>query len=464
LIIPDQASQGTQQPKDFRSQAITLHDALRFIQEKQSMLLHSPLIEAEALYRVQKFPRQITDNLHNSMVQIPRKLAYVLHHKAAYISPAVEAFYLRDPISLRSLQTPDKSKLIFSPEDFVMVSAKFTKVGYAQLRSQKFQSPLSWQSQCSGDSDAKYDERVEIGMKVACGFEMMLSDPQNIDNPLVREIKLLLGDLDTEQDHLPSNAEISQWANKEDDDSWLDIDFEKFEDELRGKSTKNPPRAANGFGDRSAQENLRKIVARFEDFLNDDSAGLDGAEFDTMDMDDDDSDDQTTSCESDSDGEDKGISFDEEQFSKMMREMMGMPADRADEADTQSGSKSDSINTHVGGADLQGLDGDDGNSIREVMKAMEVELADAGVFESNLEQTSNNIIPQAQSPSSELQAPNTPTMSTGQESESDEVEIDYNLAKNLLESLKSQNGAPGPGGNLLGMMGMRLPRDENDDQ
>ncbi|KAF9930045.1 hypothetical protein BGZ67_006001 [Mortierella alpina] len=41
-----------------------------------------------------------------------------------------------------------------------------------------------------------------------------------------------------------------------------------------------------------------------------------------------------------------------------------------------------------------------------------------------------------------------------------EVDVDLNLAKNLLESFKSQGGLPGPGGNLLSRLGIVLPRDE----
>lgn len=53
----------------------------------------------------------------------------------------------------------------------------------------------------------------------------------------------------------------------------------------------------------------------------------------------------------------------------------------------------------------------------------------------------------------------------GMDGESDEeVDIDFNLAKNLLESFKSQAGTAGPGGNLLGMMGIRLPRDDKDEE
>ncbi len=62
-----------------------------------------------------------------------------------------------------------------------------------------------------------------------------------------------------------------------------------------------------------------------------------------------------------------------------------------------------------------------------------------------------------------------PSQESQPEGESDDdgdggVDIDYNLAKNLLESFKSQAGAAGPAGNLLSMMGIVLPRDEDDEE
>ena len=460
LIIPDRVSRETQETNRPPSCGITLQEALRIIEEKQSMLLYSSLIEAEAFFRVQKFPRQIAENHHHSMIKIPRKLAYILNHRADYISPAVEAFYLRDPISLRPFQISDNSKLIFPPEDLVTVSVKFTKVGFAQVRSQQFPFPVPWQGQRSIENDTKSNERLEIGMKLTCGFEMMLSDPHNIDNSSVREIKLLLDDLVTGQDNLPSTAEISNWENKEDDDSWLDVDFEQLENELQGKIPKDQARKAHGFGDRGAQENLRKIVARFEDFLNDEGAGFDGAEFDAMDREDDDSSEGTTSNESDSDEEDKEISFDEEQFNQMMREMMGMPASEATNAGLRSSSADDFDDSHACGSNnVQEVE--DEISIQDVMKTMEMELAGAGVIQKISAPNLHEPMLQNQRDSSELEGSEIPKLTPACEGDTDDVDIDYNLAKNLLESFKSQHGAAGPGGNLLGLIGMRLPRDED---
>lgn len=50
-----------------------------------------------------------------------------------------------------------------------------------------------------------------------------------------------------------------------------------------------------------------------------------------------------------------------------------------------------------------------------------------------------------------------------EEMDQEMVDLDLNLAKNLLESFKSQGGLPGPGGNLLSRLGIVLPRDDEDD-
>jgi hypothetical protein len=53
-----------------------------------------------------------------------------------------------------------------------------------------------------------------------------------------------------------------------------------------------------------------------------------------------------------------------------------------------------------------------------------------------------------------------------QEEDEDEapVAVDLNLVKNLLSSYNAQGGLPGPASNLLGMLGLDLPdNDEEDD-
>ena len=220
-----------------------LEEAVKTITTDTSTLIHSPLIEEEAFYRLRNYPSQIQASMHRAVVTIPRKLAYILHGRPACIAPAVEAFYLRDPIAMKPLQAAS-SKLIFPPDDLVTVSVRFTKVLYAQVNSQQFSPPSVWKDQLaiaeksSVSQGNKSYSRLETGMKITSGVEMLITDPKNEDNRYVREIRILLNDLTSGDEQLPSDDEISHWEDvlTEDDEKWMNINFEEFERELNGKS------------------------------------------------------------------------------------------------------------------------------------------------------------------------------------------------------------------------------------
>ena len=454
LIVPLEKLGG--QDIEAKPGSLTLDQALNIIENQASKLLHLPAVEAEAFYRLQKFPKQISDSLHHALLTIPRKLAYILHENAAYISPAVEAFYLRDPIALRPLQSPHNTRLHFPPTDLVTMTVTFTKVGYAQLKSQQFAAPPPWLEYTSAEKDSKSHGRAEMGMKVTCGFEMMMCDPQNQDKKAVREVAMLLEDICTGQDELPTDADIKKWETQEDDEAWLDINFEDFEKELAGKSKPGATRSTQGFGDKTTQENLRKMVARFEDFLNDDAAGVDGAEFlDDMDNDDDEEDSQINE-DGDGDGEDGGVSFDEDAFAKMMREMMGMPPIAGN---TKVAPK---LNFNEDGG-VSSVSSDEGEEkgVQQAMQDIENELREAGALTLNSQQeTANSELQRKAIARDSSSRHSKPPIEDEDASDYEDAQVDFNLAQNLLESFKSQGGASGPGGNMMNMMGIKLPRDE----
>ncbi|KAL2072263.1 hypothetical protein VTL71DRAFT_11606 [Oculimacula yallundae] len=457
------------------SRSLTIEEAHKTITSTPQILINSPLLEEEAFYRLRNYPSQISASLHHAPIAIPRKLAYLLHDRPASIAPAVEAFYLRDPVALKPLQS-STSKLIFPPEDLVTVSTRFTKVLYAQLKSQQFTPPESWKEILSrsgkhAPSDyigAKKHAKLDLGMKVTSGFEMLLTDSKNGDIRIVRELKLLIEDLESEDDvHLPTDEEISSWkdVNREDDEAWLDINFEDFERELEGKNKdkQNPitpgtfgPAPPPGFGDAKTQADLKKMVERFESFLNDDDAGVDGAEMDDMDIDDEDEDDD------DSEDEDKDVSFDENEFAKLMREMMGMPPEEGETASQPKTSRAQSSNSRI--QELNSSDDEDeedeASGLKKVMDQMEAELNEAGAL--NLDPTPGKLAAVKGKSKAENEEARRESEDTDDDESDGEIDIDFNLAKNLLESFKSQAGMAGPGGNLMGMMGMQLPRDEDD--
>ena len=459
-----------------RTHILTLHQAYSCIRGDRSRLLHLPAVEAEAFYRLRNYPKQIENSIHHAIATIPRRLAYILHHNAAYISPAVEAFYVRDPIALRLLQVQALEQLVFPPNDLVTTTVTFTRAGYAQLRSQHFPPPRVWSSVIKTTDIGSSGFRMEIGMKLTCGFEMLLSEPQNQDIKSVREIKLLLEDLKTGEDQLPADGEIALWGLRQDEEKWLDIDFRDFDNDLSG-NVGGSNSLNGGFGDKVAQENLRKMVSRFHDFLQDDSAlGPDAAEaFGDMDQDEDDEESSVSSSnDSDSCNDSEHESFDEDEFTAMMRTMMGMPAKIMQEIMGSSerhrrGKRA--LSTDPGtvreNAKLEDADDEGDEDIRSLSRLMEAELRAAGALQ--LDSITHDATLKEGVP--DVKGGTNATMSRGDQGkqhgeasdlEGEVVDVNYNLAKNILESFKSQGGLAGPGGNLMGMMGLRLPRDETD--
>lgn len=473
-IIPLQG--GTTQPS--AAKPLTLADAIKYLRTQPENLVHSPSIEDEAFYRLEKYPKHVETSIHHRAVTIPRKLAYVIHQLPKTISAAVEAFYLRDHAGMRKI-TSNSEELHLPPTDLVTVSVKFSRVLFAQLRSQRFETPQRWQSTIQSHLGHEMTEEVprnsglklEDGMKLTCGYEMLAMTAENSKNRTTRGLAILLEDLKEDgKEELPTNADIETWLDvkRNDDESWLDINYEDFERELEGKTAKPDSRntKSSGFGDARTQEDLRKIVSRFEAFMNNETAGLDGADMEEMDIDNDDDDDEPDDeIDENSDMEDKEVSFDEQTFSRMMKEMMGLPADYPTLASTSHyKDKAAEQNT-----DSQGTGAED-DSIQNLSLQMEAELKSHGALRLDGSRSQRGKFDNRGEPRDETKARHKQTMTEVENREHEdedpdgEVDIDYNLAKNLLESFKSQGGMAGPTGNLLGLMGIQLPRDEDESE
>ncbi|CAK7207906.1 hypothetical protein SEUCBS139899_010721 [Sporothrix eucalyptigena] len=404
-IVPLEAMQAAGVDLSVRQASLTLADAVRIIRTSPNSLVHLQSLENEVFRRLQKYPDHVTTSVHYARLILPRKIAYLLHSRPRAVAPAIEAFISRDPLTTKRVvdSAVSEVQLQFPPNDLVVVSVK-----------------------------EKLEVMVELSMKLTFGFEIMGSSAETSNSRVVREVGLLLKDLAEDGDDpeaLPSNLEISAWpgVDRESDDSWLNINFEDFERELDGGSNQtqsgpqatrytasgsNNPERESGFGDSNVQADLRRIVSQFQAFLNDNDAGIDGADFGEMDRDNDsvgeDEEDEDGASEI-SEGPEDEVSFDEEEFAP---ELKGYGALRLNPPKSGKESKPTAARNITAG--------DDGRS----------DSADSG-------------------------------------SESDdegELDVDFNLAKNLLESFKGQEGMSGPAGNILGMLGLILPRDEDDDE
>ncbi|ROT42706.1 SGT1-domain-containing protein [Sodiomyces alkalinus F11] len=449
---------------DSELRRLSLSDALSVIEASPGTLVHSDLVEAEAFYRLEKYPGHIASSLHHAVVTIPRKLAFVLHERPKAVAPAVEAFYLRDDASLRPFcSSPSTTQLHFPPQDFVSVSVRFTRVLFSQILSQRFDPPPAWAEFLAKEPTPEARHRLEMGMKLTCGFELMVHRLDKTDSRVVREVGIILDDIkeEGEVNILPGDQDIKAWkdSTRQDDESWLDIDYRDLERELEGKA-KGGPGTEGGFGDVRTQADLRKLVSRFETFLNDESAGVEGAELSDMDVETDSEGDGTDDDEYEDEYEDKLVSFDEEAFARMMKEMMGLPvevetASQGTTAANKSSVSASNSTQHLNGADSTCTDEDD---IGKLASQFEAELNENGALKLDPIPQQGAMLRGKESPL------RTSAMESGETEHSDdegEIDIDYNLAKNLLESFKGQAGMAGPAGNMLGMMGIRLPRDED---
>lgn len=434
LVIPLSAAAPTAPAASSRTQPISrtlsLSEALSLLRSgahDPKHLTHIRLVEEEAFYRTTSYPAAALAHLHHTSTVLPRTIAHLLHTHPSTVSAAVEAFYLRDTVSLKALTTMTS----FPPTDLVTVTTTLTRVLYAQLKCQEFAPPSS----AGFDFDSTINA-VDIGTKLTCGFEMLLSDggaPQLASAARRATVDVVRGFM-AEGAPLPGDAVVAGWAQSEDGEDWLDVDYTAFEETLQGRPGYKGSQNESGWGDKGAEENLKRMVERFEAFLNDDEAGVEGAELvDEMDDDDDDDDDDDEDDdEGEDEEEDKEVSFDEKEFEVMMREMMGMPSYSLD-ADADESEEVE---------------------IRKMMDRVEAELRDAGALTTGVGSRPTQRIKDVVDHEDGGQG-------NADDSDDDaEVDIDFTLAANMLESFKGQGGMAGPGGNLLARMGIVLPRDD----
>jgi hypothetical protein len=415
--------------------APSLQDAISFIQSDPTQLYRSIELEAEAYVKLKKYAANVSYQFHEALVKIPRTVAYLLHKDPAYISPATEAFYLRDLVSMKLVYSSSSATVTFPPEDLVTTSVRFTRVGYAQLKIQEFLTPPSWNNIIETMPEEELPQAL-LGTKLTCGFEMLVSDKMHKDKRAVREIRILLEDLESGNQQLPSDEEIVTWSKRDDDDSWMNIDFDAFEKELAGKSID-----VKGFGDKMAQENLRRMVSRMDEFLKDEDAGIEGAEMDV------DRSDGDGDLESSDEDEEMDPKLDSGEFKRILGAMMGV-----DEPDLSPSAQRNPPNSHTRDADESD---DDEPDLEEYMASAEAELRELGIFGPVRPlklKGKAKAIPQREDKHSEAEV----------ETDEEDVNVNFTVAQNLLEAFKAQGGMPGPVGNLMGLMGVNLPPDKDD--
>ncbi|KAG5913115.1 hypothetical protein E4U61_007333 [Claviceps capensis] len=444
---------------------LSLRHAVEFLRQTPNALLYSYSTENEAFYRLQKYPSFVEFSSHHALVTVPRRVAYVLHTLPKSIAMAIEMFYLRDAISLQHVMSKS-STLVFPPNDLVTISAHFSKILFAQLRSQQFEPPPRWRrffstlsSNPASAASHISSSQLDTGMKITIGYEMLAKVAKASKHRVVRELDILLQDLLQDGDEaLPTDKDIEAWrdSQRNDDDSWLNIAFSDFEQKLEARPANRPEKAPAANSSADGQVDIQKIVSRFEEFLHDEKAGVDGVSFDDI-VDDDnaDADDETLAkSDGDTSSEREIVEFDENTFAQLVTNLMSPDHSVASNAVGNGlGRPIDDALTVARGNKSEI------NEMQHLKAQFEAELKHYGALK--LEHSDSPCARETNQTHSHRRL-GQPSGSSSAASATGAISVDFHLAQNILESFKSQAGMAGPASNLLGMMGITLPRDEED--
>ncbi|KAG0475162.1 hypothetical protein HPP92_014848 [Vanilla planifolia] len=162
----------------------SLSAALEAVRNPETDTRASDSIQSVLKKKVCDYPDKVRTNMHRVVVRVPLPVAQVLKHEPCLISLAVEGFYNRDLDSMKHASRMDKFLRLNGTGgalEIVRISVQMTRIMYAQLVQQRFQAPRCYPMPGREEGSVVYKE-AELGMKIACGFEMMYQERKTAGN------------------------------------------------------------------------------------------------------------------------------------------------------------------------------------------------------------------------------------------------------------------------------------------
>ncbi|GAB4848797.1 hypothetical protein Ancab_003590 [Ancistrocladus abbreviatus] len=490
-------------PKQQFPHTPSISDALKYLISNSDKTKASNSVQLAIRKRIDDYPDRARQNLHRVRVRVPVSVAQVLKHEPCLISLAVEGFYDRDIDTMKYAAKMEKFFIRGSgEEELVTVSERMSRAMYAQLVQQAFQAPKGYPMPLRSDR-AGYAE-AELGMKIACGFEMMYQQrkkegeegkgstweafKESLERsgyfegllPGSKEYKRLMENAEeyyrksslhhraSEMLSAPvrrideilaqphsANDFKGQEVPASDDDSWLYNGEEELNSALMERQKEmelyEQMRKRNQKGKEKDDNHVSSSIDRDEFDLGDiakmmeafvqKASSYQGAEV--------------------PEGRNlKDVDFDMDHFMKEMDSVLRPPAseDGACDGGMEERSSSDmDFDDSDGDSDAEHPE-DDENQGRNFMHSY------SDVLNEELQATTlrKSFVRAKEQSSSKDEG-----MSNDVEDMDEDftpVDVDVNLVKSLLDSFSSQRGLPGPASNMLGLMGVQLPQDAGKDK
>lgn len=361
---------------------IPIEESLQYISQYKPACVANKEVQQCIHNKLSIYPAVLKEHILKAKVIVPRDVARILEECPQALSVAVEAFYTRDSLSIKSCQKMAN----YPPSSSVVTCITLTRPLYAQLMCQKFNAPRPFlmveDLKAIINKPFKFHNEYkwfEMGMKIACGFEILMSDSMYKGNKKFKnsssndelntfygyggrkcsnelfskprdEIKRYLNESTT---GIPDDSAFDgllerkgYWSDKYNavDDTWMNLDVELFERLLREKS---------GARNKDVEDFLEEETG-FEGVGREDS-GSEYSEFSEED-------------------EDFGSSSEEEGFRETR------PLEKIEAFLNRLKSLRDETIDYVTESDESGSDLED-NTYKAMIEAMEYELRKSSVFD-----------------------------------------------------------------------------------
>ncbi|XP_026762688.2 protein ecdysoneless homolog [Galleria mellonella] len=148
------------------STKVNVSDAIKIITNETEQTRVSSEIHQSILNRISEYPQKIKENLHRTVVTLPLDIAALLILKPSLISAIVNAYCSHDMIDVQVCKN-------IQFDNCVTTEITFTKCLYAML----IHSKLINITKCI--KIINNDKRSLIGLKLACGYEILTRNVSN---------------------------------------------------------------------------------------------------------------------------------------------------------------------------------------------------------------------------------------------------------------------------------------------
>lgn len=153
---------------------IAVDDAVCLVRDASIHTLAPKGVEDAIWKRISGYPGAAARHVHTTKAYLPVDVARALSVDPSLVQKAVETFYTRDAIQLRAAHRMTR----FPPRPNVLRNVRMTRTAYAQLTGQNFHPPRIFGQFEEPEGTDAWRWR-DIGMKLACGFEMLYQESKS---------------------------------------------------------------------------------------------------------------------------------------------------------------------------------------------------------------------------------------------------------------------------------------------